>query len=175
MRQVRWLTLLVLAASLSPSWRQAAASEQLKLIRPEQYQARIVAPRRGRVLLVQFFQTDSDACRGQLGDLKTVGARFSRNDLAVFLVSVDAKRTATSDVPQFLARERIPFVCFLMKTHDPHLFFQAVSPGWRGGVPFAVVYGRDGRIAAQLTGRQSLAALSDAIASALSPAPARAR
>ena len=46
-----WAALLLAAPGI------ARASEQPKLIRPEQYEARIVAPKKGRVLVVHFWAT----------------------------------------------------------------------------------------------------------------------
>lgn len=162
----RWAATVAAAAILAASGI-AEASEQPKLIRPEQYRARIVAPKRGRVLVVHFWATWCEPCREELRELAAATGPAASRDLAVVLVSLDTKRTAAADVTKFLAREKVGFVSFLMKTHDPRLFFRAVDPSWEGTIPLTMVYGRDGRVASQLRGRQSRGTLASAIQTAL--------
>jgi hypothetical protein len=94
-------------------------------------------------------------------------------DLAVVLVALDTNRSAPADVTRFLDREKVGFVSFLMKTHDPRLFFKAVDPAWEGKIPMTIVYGRDGHVAARLRGKQSKDALATAIQSAMAGSAAR--
>jgi thiol-disulfide isomerase/thioredoxin len=164
------LAVAVAAATLCASG-PLEASEQPKLIRPDQYEARIVAPKKGRVLVVHFWATWCEPCREEMPELAAAASPASGRDLAVVLVSLDTRRTASSDVTRFLSREKVGFVSFLMKTHDPRLFFHAVDPSWEGTIPLTVVYGRDGRVASRLRGRQSRDTLAAAIQTALA-APA---
>jgi thiol-disulfide isomerase/thioredoxin len=143
------------------------ASEQPKLVRPEQYLSRVVAPRKGRVLVVGFWATWCEPCREELPDLSAAAAGVPGRDLAVVLVSLDTKRTAPADVSRTLVDHKIGFVSYLAKTHDPSLFFKAVDPAWAGKIPYTVVYGRDGRVLDRLEGRQSRDSLSRAIRGAL--------
>ena len=68
---------------------------------------------------------------------------------------------------RFLAREKVGFASFLVKTHDPQLFFRAVDPSWEGKIPLTMIYGRDGRVASRLRGRQSRETFAAAIQTAL--------
>ena len=156
-----WAALLLAAPGI------ARASEQPKLIRPEQYEARIVAPKKGRVLVVHFWATWCEPCREELPELTAATGPAAGRDLAVVLVSLDTKRTAPADVTRFLAREKVGFASFLVKTHDPQLFFRAVDPSWEGKIPLTMIYGRDGRVASRLRGRQSRETFAVAIQTAL--------
>ena len=154
------------ALALGLSARESAA-EPVKLLRPAQYRSRIVAPRKGRVLLVNFWATWCEPCREEMPDLVTAAKGFRSNELAVVLVSVDSKKTAPADVPKFLRSLKVPFVCYLAKTHDPQLFIDAVDPAWDGSLPYTLVYGRDGKAAVKLQGLQTEATFAAAIHKAL--------
>ena len=146
---------------------ETAASEQPKLIRPEQYESRIVAPKKGRVLVVHFWATWCEPCREEMPELAAAAGPVPSRDLAVVLVALDSNRSASVEVTRFLAHEKVGFVSFLMKTHDPRLFFKTVDPAWEGRIPLTVVYGRDGRVAARLRGKQGKDALATAILAAV--------
>ena len=163
------LSATVLAAALLAGGAAAgrAEAEPVKLLRPEQYRSRIVAPRKGRVLLVNFWATWCVPCREEMPGLVAVSREFPSKDLAVVLVSVDSSRSAPAEVPKLLSQLKVPFVCWLAKTHDPQDFIDAVDPNWDGSVPYSIVYGRDGKPAAKLAGRQSVASFSEAVKKAL--------
>jgi hypothetical protein len=101
--------------------------------------------------------------------LAAVAKGFSSRDLGVVLVSLDSQKTGPAAVPKFLAANRIPFVCWLVKTRDPQTFIDAVDRSWDGSLPFTMVYGRDGRPAVKLAGRQTEASFAAAIRKALAP------
>jgi thiol-disulfide isomerase/thioredoxin len=144
-----------------------AAAEPVKLVRPEQYKARIVAPKKGRVLLVNFWATWCDPCREEMPALVAASKGFAAKDLAVVLVSIDSLRDSPA-VEKFLAKEMVPFVCWQAKTHDDQKFVDAVDKeGWSGAVPYTLVYSRSGALVAKLAGPQSQAAFSDAVKKAL--------
>lgn len=144
-----------------------SAAEPVKLIKPEQYRPRIVATRKGRVLLVNFWATWCEPCRAEMPELVSAAKGFRSSELAVVLVSVDTKKTATTDVPKFLKSLNVPFVCYLAKTHDPQLFIDAVDTAWDGSLPYTLVYGRDGKPAVKLQGAQTGSAFAAAVRKAL--------
>lgn len=148
-----------------------AGAEPVKLLKPEQFRSRVVAPRKGRVLVVNFWATWCAPCREEMPDLVAVSKRIPARDLAVVLVSVDSGRDAPQKVSKFLTSLSVPLVCWLAKTHDPQDFIDAVDPNWDGSVPYTIVYGRDGSPLAKLAGRQTATALEAAIARAMSPGP----
>lgn len=144
-----------------------ASAEPVKLIKPEQYRSRIVAPRKGRALLVNLWATWCEPCRAEMPELVASARGFRSSELAVVLVSVDTKKTAATDVPKFLKSLGVPFVCYLAKTRDPQLFIDAVDPAWDGSLPYTLVYDRQGRPAVKLQGVQTEAAFAAAVRKAL--------
>jgi thiol-disulfide isomerase/thioredoxin len=158
------------AGPLAPVGRQVSA-EPVKLLTPEHYQSRIVAPRKGRVVLVNFWATWCVPCREEMPELISMAKKFSSRDLAVILVSVDTKRTASADVPKTLKELKVPFVSYLAKTHDPQLFIDAVDKKWDGTVPYTLIYDRTGKLALRLEGKHSQKSFEASIQKVLNPAP----
>ena len=166
MRRSARLRAALAAAALACAARTASA-EPVKLVKPEQYKARIVAPKKGRVLLVNFWATWCDPCREEMPALVAAAKKFPAKDLAVVLVSVDSLK-ATPAVEKYLAKEKVPVVCWQGKSHDPQTFVDAVDrDGWNGAVPYTLVYSRSGALVAKLAGPQSEQAFGDAVKKAL--------
>lgn len=143
-----------------------AAAEPVKLFKPEQYRARVVAPKKGRVLVVNFWATWCVPCREEMPALAAAAKGFPARDLAVVLVSTDSIQK-TPDVQKFLAKEKVPFVCWQAKTHDEQKFIDAVDKAWSGAIPYTLVYDRKGAVAARLAGPQTREAFDAAIRKAL--------
>ena len=163
-REARLLLPAVLALSLA----SVAAGEPVKLVKPGQYRSRIVAPKKGRVLLVNFWATWCDPCREEMPALVSAAKRFSSKDVAVALVSTDSLKK-TADVQKFLTSAKIPFVCWQAKSSDPQRFIDAVDKSWNGAVPYTLVYDRKGEVVARLAGPQTEKSFGEAVRKALAP------
>ena len=159
--------ILLLAAALV-ALAGPAASEPVKLVKPEQYRARVVAAKKGRVVLVNFWATWCDPCREEMPALVSAAKAFSSKDVAVALVSTDSLKK-TADVQKFLAAGKIPFVCWQAKSPDPQRFIDAVDKSWNGAVPYTLVYDRKGELVARLAGPQTEKNFGDAVRKALAP------
>ena len=155
----RGLVLVVALVLIAP----LHAAEPVKHLLPSQYKDRVVALRKGRVLIVNFWATWCEPCREEMPALERASRAFSSKDIAVVLVSLDSERTGPSAVPKFLEAKRIPFVCWLAKSRDPQLFIDAVDKNWDGTLPYTMIYDRDGKPAVKLTGKQSTESFSEAI------------
>ena len=151
------LAALLVAAALP------AAGEPVKHLPPEDYAPRIVAAKKGRVLLVNFWATWCEPCREEMPDLVRAAKKFPARDLAVVLVSLDSQKTGPTQVPKFLKEQKVPFVSWLAKTRDPQDFIDAVDPNWDGSLPYTMIYDRGGKIAARLSGLQTEASFAEAI------------
>ncbi len=160
--------ILLAAACAPPGW-----AEPVKYIKPEQYDARIVAPKKGRVLLVNFWKTDCGPCKDEMPALLGASKKFTSRELAVILVSLDTSKTAFRDVPVVLGQLKVPFVAYLAKTHDPRLFVDAVDAAWDGKVPFAIVYSREGIPLFKFAGGKPEAKLVEGIRKALAASSRR--
>lgn len=160
-----FLAALAVAALVLPG--APAFAEPVKHLKPEDYESRIVAGRKGRVLLVNFWATWCEPCREEMPSLVAASKRFPSKDLAVVLVSLDSQKTGPAQVPKFLKEKKVPFVSWLAKARDPQDFIDTVDPTWDGSLPYSLVYGRDGKIATRLSGLQTEASFAEAIRKAV--------
>jgi thiol-disulfide isomerase/thioredoxin len=144
-----------------------ATAEPVKHLKPEDYESRIVAGRKGRVLLVNFWATWCEPCREEMPHLVAAAKKFPARDLAVVLVSLDSQKTGPAQVPRFLKEKKVPFVSWLAKTRDPQDFIDTVDPTWDGSLPYTLVYGRDGKITTRLSGLQTETSFAEAIRKAV--------
>ena len=159
---------ILLPAAALVALARPASSEPVKLVRPEQYRARVVAAKKGRVLLVNFWATWCDPCREEMPALVSAAKGFSAKDVAVALVSTDSLKK-TPDVEKFIASGKIPFVCWQAKSLDPQRFIDAVDKSWNGAVPYTLVYDRKGELVARLAGPQTEKSFGEAVRKALAP------
>jgi hypothetical protein len=100
--------------------------------------------------------------------LVAAAKKFRANDLAVVLISTDPIGSGPKKVPAFLAAAKVPFVCWLVKSHDPQVFIDTVDRNWDGTVPYTMIYDRKGRPTAKLSGKQTEASFAEAIRKAVS-------
>ena len=158
----------LLPAAAFVAFARPVSSEPVKLVKPEQFRARVVAAKKGRVVLVNFWATWCDPCREEMPALVSAAKGFSSKDLAVELVSTDSLKK-TQDVQKFLVSGKIPFVCWQAKSPDPQRFIDAVDKSWNGAVPYTLIYNRRGEVVARLAGPQTEKSFGEGVRRALAP------
>jgi len=156
-----------LLAALALAATASAAGEPVKHLRPEDYGRRIVAAKKGRALVVNFWATWCEPCREEMPSLVAAAKKFPSKDLAVVLVSLDSQKTGPAQVPKFLSEKKVPYVSWLAKARDPQDFIDAVDPNWDGSLPYTMIYGRDGKVVARHAGLQTEASFTEAIRKAV--------
>lgn len=143
--------LLALAAGAKATARPARV---IAPVAPSAYSSAVVAPHRGRVLVVNFWATWCEPCRAELPSLAKAW-KASRGAFDVVLVSADSLRLKDGVVPAVLDGLDSPFPCFIEASDDPQTFIDTVDPSWQGELPHTIVYDRSGRPAASAAGLQT--------------------
>jgi thiol-disulfide isomerase/thioredoxin len=159
-------TLLVGALLLAGRPRVADAAEPVRPLLPSQYRTDILAPAKGRVLLVNFWATWCEPCREEMPALVAAARSFPKKELSVVLVSADMKATSRS-IPAFLDAKKVTFPCWLVSSPDPQVFIDAVDSKWDGTLPHTIVYDRKGAPIERLVGLQSESSFTAAIRKAM--------
>ena len=135
-------------ASSAPTIRGEVDAEGLKAL---------LAERKGRTVLVNFWATWCVPCREEFPDLDRLERELSPRGFSVVGISTDfASQTAA--VGEFLKNMRPSFVNYRKKSGgDDQPFIEAVDPKWGGELPFSVLYGPDGSRVKTLSGKHSYA------------------
>lgn len=106
-----------------------------KLLRPK-----------GKPLLVNFWATWCEPCREEFPDLVKINAEYGKK-IDFITVSLDDLAEINRDVPKFLVDMKAEMPAFLLKTTDENAAISSVSPEWKGGLPFTMLFDRDGKTA----------------------------
>ena len=126
-----------------------------------------VAARRGSVVLVNFWATWCVPCREEFPDLAKLEKAYRDKGLAVVGVSIDSAKDLAA-IDKFLAKVKPEFPNYRKASGgDDQDFIEAVDKNWGGELPFTVVYGRDGKRAKVLSGKQTYADFETAVKTAL--------
>lgn len=123
---------------------------------------RAVGARKGKVVVVNFWATWCVPCVEEFPDLVRLRDKYQSRGLDLVTVSVDDAKDVQPKVVPFLARQRVVSSAFVQKG-DGDAFIEGIDPKWQGDVPRTYVYGRNGKLAKVLVGKQSALALEAAV------------
>jgi thiol-disulfide isomerase/thioredoxin len=126
--------------------------------------AAAVAAQRGKVVVLNFWATWCVPCREEFPDLVRLEKDYRSRGVSVLGVSIDLPKEMPK-VEKFLSASAPDFPNYIKRAGgDEQDFIESVDPKWGGELPFTVVYGRDGKKAKVLSGKQSYASFEKAIA-----------
>ena len=129
--------------------------------------AAAIADQRGKVVLVNFWATWCVPCREEFPDLVRLEKAYRDRGVAVVGVSIDLAKDRPK-VEKFLATNRPDFPNYMKRAGgDDQDFIESVDKKWGGELPFTAVYGRDGKKAKALSGKQSYADFEKAVTALL--------
>jgi thiol-disulfide isomerase/thioredoxin len=124
-------------------------------VTPAEYEAKVVRPHRGRVLLVNFWATWCEPCREEMPALLSAATKMKSKGADVVLVSADDLKLRDTRVRKFLQRLRVDVACFIETSEDPQTFIDRVDPKWGGELPRSALYDREGRLVRSVSTAQT--------------------
>jgi|GEM_PF-692362 len=137
----------------------------------QDYGRLVLAPQRGKVVLVNFWASYCLPCLEEMPALVKLREQF-KDDVEVVFVSTDAP-DMLGKAGKVLQRWKIGVArSFYVANDDPDPFIAVVDPAWLGAIPHTIVYGRDGAIARKLAGGQSAATFEESLRATIAAAPA---
>jgi thiol-disulfide isomerase/thioredoxin len=123
----------------------------------------------GRPLLVNFWATWCDPCREEFPELVKVDEDY-RGKINFITVTMDEPSDILTAVPRFLLEMKAQMPTYLLKTPDEDTAIAGIASGWRGGLPFTLLYRPDGSVAYFRQGKVFPAPLRAEIDKLLTPA-----
>jgi thiol-disulfide isomerase/thioredoxin len=119
--------------------------------------AAAIAKEKGKVVVLNFWATWCVPCREEFPDLVRLEKAYRARGVAVLGVSIDLPKDLPK-IEKFLAAARPDFPNYVKRAGgDDQDFIESVDPKWGGELPFTVVYGKDGKKARTLSGKQTYA------------------
>ncbi len=107
---------------------------------------------KGRPLLINFWATWCDPCREEFPDLVKIDATY-KGKLDVITVSLDDVEDIDTLVPKFLKSVNATMPAYLLRTTDESAAIALVNKDWSGSLPMTVIYGSDGKLSYQKSGK----------------------
>ncbi|MGO8672401.1 MAG: TlpA family protein disulfide reductase [Capsulimonadaceae bacterium] len=123
-----------------------------------------IASHRGHVVVVNFWATWCGPCVEEFPDLVRLQHRYRSKGLVVMAVSADSTPDIKTKVIPFLRAEGADFPQFLEHAADPGKFIDAFDPAWQGDLPRTLIYDRRGKLVQELSGKQTPAQFTAAVA-----------
>jgi len=150
------LVLLWMAVSL------ATPSATVEPLTAPDFAKKVVAPHRGKVLLVNFWATWCEPCVAEMPGLAKAGKQAG---VDLVTVSLDSAKNL-EPVRSFLFKAGVTGSQFVASMTDPEQFINGIDASWDGTVPYTLVYDSNGMLVGRLRGMQDDAGMQRAIAAA---------
>lgn len=112
----------------------------------------ILKPKNGKPLLVNFWATWCVPCRQEFPELVEIDKEY-KGKIDFITISLDDLAEINRDVPKFLIEMKATMPAYLLKTNDENAVIGAISKDWAGGLPFSVLYDKDGNVVYSIQGK----------------------
>lgn len=155
-------TLALLALFAASALAPYAFAADLKPVDEATYQTRVVAPAKGKVVVVNFWATYCVPCRKEMPQLVALAAKYKAKGLEFFTVSADEPEQA-KDAAAFVEKTKIPAPAFLRQAKDEDKFTALIDAKWTGALPATILYDRTGKKVRAFFGEVKVADLEAAI------------
>jgi thiol-disulfide isomerase/thioredoxin len=131
------------------------AARAFALVNDKTYADLVVAPHKGKVVLVNFWASYCLPCLEEIPALQALHIKHAASVDVVF-VATDPPDSG-DHVQKVLGRRKLQVTSFIVENEDPDPFIRLIDDVWQGEMPYTVVYDRDGRVFKKLPGAQTAA------------------
>jgi len=169
------LALTFLVTSAPPTVSAPTGSATMTPINDKNYRERVLAPRQGKVVVVNFWASYCMPCLVEIPALQALATEHQKDGVEVVFISSDPPSQAPHALGLLQSRG-IRIDSSIVENEDPEPFIKMIDKDWGGEMPFTVVYDRTGQPFKRLSGAQTKADLHAVIVAALAlPKPARSK
>jgi thiol-disulfide isomerase/thioredoxin len=124
--------------------------------------AYVQAQQRGRVLLVNFWATWCEPCRGEFPGLIRLHNTYRNRGLSVVAISMDDPE-AVPAIRQFLTSQNANFGSYRQQFKDFEALVNSINPAWGGGIPATFLYDPQGHLVKSWEGVTTFAEFESAV------------
>ena len=143
----------------------AAATAKKTTLTPvsdAEYLKAVVAPHRGKVVLVNFWASYCLPCLEEIPALRALAAARAK-DLSVVFVSTDEPGDQER-LHKIITQRKLELdASFIVSNEDPEPFIRMIDDVWQGEMPYTVIYDREGKPMKKLPGAHSAAEFKAAV------------
>lgn len=167
--QARLILAALLVTTSALAGEPAPVKDRVALtpVNDKDYAQKVLAPRKGKAVLVTFWASYCIPCLGEIPALLDLKKSVAKKGGDVVFVNVDPPGDP-AQIQKIAALKKLPkFDSWTVSNDDPQPFIDAVDKKWMGEVPFAAIYGKDGTLQKTFSGEQKVADLEKALAEVL--------
>ncbi len=119
---------------------------------------RLLAERKGKVVLVNFWATWCEPCRAEMPALARLEADLRAKGFELVTVSADEPEDEAS-ARQFLEKSGVRMPAHIKRVKNDDRFIGFIDPKWSGALPASFLYDRAGRKVRSFIGETDLKTL----------------
>lgn len=134
--------------------------------------SRLLAAKRGKVVLLSFWATWCQPCVQEFPGLVRLSRKYGPRGLDVISVSVDDSASLRSAVLPFVRKQRPGFPVLIRHAKDDEAFINRVDRNWTGALPALFLFDKAGRKRTSFIGETALATVERAVGKLLAENPA---
>ncbi len=125
--------------------KSAVVSQIPKVTQIDEIKIKQLLKPNGKPLLVNFWATWCIPCREEFPELVEIDKEY-KGRIDFITISLDDPAETNRDVPKFLNEMKATMPAYLLRTTDENAVISSISKDWAGGLPFSVLYNKDGEI-----------------------------
>ena len=137
--------LLGVSGSAFAQPEKKAPNEVPKIVQVNELTVKALLKPKNKPLLINFWATWCIPCREEFPDLVAIDKEF-KGKIDFITITLDDLAEINRDVPKFLKEMKATMRTYLLYTNDENGVIGAISKDWAGGLPFTVLYDKNGEI-----------------------------
>jgi len=124
--------------------------------------AKVIASKKGSVVLADFWATWCVPCRKELPALTALAEKYKAKGVVLVTVSGDEPEDEAG-AAALLDKLKAPMPRYVKRAKDDDAFIRKIDPKWSGALPALFLYDRSGKKAVSFTGETPIGQIEAAL------------